>query len=330
MPSPAEERAQELVALIDQALVISAEIPALLFPSEAKPVGPYATFGECVTAMQNRDYTEEEARRICGAMEQQSGKRVRTGRADQRYLHRLLRATRPIQKAFEADLRRSFDKLGERVARAYMALKDAGDSITVELTLNRADISTFGREELTKPFQRAYTLMGEVTYAAVSERLGVALGWNLEDYLARQVVALGGRRAGLVDILEPTRHALFEAIVDARSQGEGPIDLARRIRQYVPAGRFVGLEAEREGRGVAYRSELIGRTETTYARNVSAIAAGGQAGFDRYLVFDARLGPTDAECEALDGEIVDAQRAAELIAEEHPNGTRSISPVPRS
>ncbi len=93
--------------------------------------------------------------------------------------------------------------------------------------------------------------------------------------------------------------------------------------------QLVGQEA-RAGRGVAYRSELIARTETTFARNVSAIAAGEEAHFDRYLVFDARIGPTDEECEALDGEIVDQDEAERLILEEHPNGTRSVSPVPRT
>jgi hypothetical protein len=258
------------------------------------------------------------------------GEAKRTTRADQRYLVRLLRATRAIQKIFEADMRRAFVALGARVAAAYQELKEPGDQLTVELTMRQADLAGFSKKQLTQPFVRLYTLTGEATYAAVSERVGIDVGWNLEDRLARDVVALGGRRAGLVDLEDGTRHALFEAIVDGRTAGEGAADLGRRIREYVPAGRYTQLEQDSPGRGVAYRSELIARTETTYARNVSAIAAGGQAGFDQYLVFDARLGPTDEECEALDGTVVDAQEAAQLLEDEHPNGTRSISPVPRS
>ena len=33
------------------------------------PLGPYATFGECVGAQKRKGHTDEEARKICGAME---------------------------------------------------------------------------------------------------------------------------------------------------------------------------------------------------------------------------------------------------------------------
>ena len=33
------------------------------------PVGPYATFGECVASQRRRGRSEESARRICGAIE---------------------------------------------------------------------------------------------------------------------------------------------------------------------------------------------------------------------------------------------------------------------
>lgn len=258
-------------------------------------------------------------------------KRRRTSAADQRYLVRLLRATRQIQKAFEADLRRAFLELGARAARGYRAVKqEPGDALLVEQIIGETDLEDFTEKELRAPFRRLYTLTGEVTYAAVSERMGVDVGWSLADPIAREVVQLGGRRAGLVDLDHSTRTALFQALHAGRSAGEGPAELARRIRDYVPAGRFVALEEARAGRGVAYRSELIARTETTFARNVSAIAAGEEAHFDRYLVFDARIGPTDEECEALDGEVVDQDEAERLILEEHPNGTRSVSPVPRT
>ena len=33
------------------------------------PLGPYETFGECVGAQKRKGHTDEEARKICGAME---------------------------------------------------------------------------------------------------------------------------------------------------------------------------------------------------------------------------------------------------------------------
>jgi hypothetical protein len=326
----AADRARELVALIDQVLRahLAADVPTLIFPEEAKPVGPYATFGECVGAQRRRGHTEDEARRICGAIEAQgSGKRAT--RADMRYLRAVLRATARAQRVFEGELRGGFARLGDAVARAWRDLKQ-GEELRVELTLRAADLDGFAERELRRPYERLYTAVGEVVYGASSQRLGVDVGWNLEDRLARQVVAQGGRRLGLVDLAGDTRSALFSAIHDARAAGEGPLDFARRIREYVPAGRFTALEAESPGRGVAYRAELIARTETTFARNVSGLAAAQEAGFERFYVFDARLGPTDAECEEIDGAVVDADEAARLLEDEHPNGTRSISPLPRA
>jgi hypothetical protein len=333
----ASDRAEALVRAIDALLLephLEAETPTLYYPGEAKPVGPYATFGECVGAMRRAGHSEDSARRICGAMEAENNLGIISGlkrpdERDRRYLVRVLRGTRRAQRVFEGELARAFGRLGERVARAWRDLKQ-GDELTVELVIREAGLDDFAEGELARPYQRLYAMVGEIVYGAVSERVGVAIAWNIEDRVAREVVAAGGRRLGLVDLPDSTRLSLFAAIHDARSRGEGPIELARRIRQYVPAGRFYRLEADRAGSGVAYRSEMIARTETTYARNVSALGAGQEAGFERYLVFDARLGPTDETCELLDGLEVSANEAARLLDEEHPNGTRSVSPVPRT
>lgn len=329
--SPAAERAEELVQLIDRFLeaYVRSDMPTLLFPGEAKPVGPYETFGECVAAQMRRGYSREAAGGICHTIEEGKADRHRSTEADRRYLRRVLRATHRAQRIFEADLGRAFDRLGAELAASWRALKQ-GEELTAEFAIHRADLESFSRRELTGPFQRLYQLIGQIVYGAVSERVGVTVGWNLEDRRARQVVAEGGRRLGLVDLAGETRSALFAAIHDARAQGEGPIELARRIRRYVPAGRFTGLEGARPGAGVAYRAELIARTETTFARNISALAAGQDAGFEQYLVFDARLGPTDETCEEIAGQIVDAETARQLMDSEHPNGTRSISPLPRT
>lgn len=327
--SSATERAELVLRLIDAALEeVASETAPLLYPEEAKPVGPYETFGQCVAGiMRRQDVSRAAAERICGSME---GRRAKSRRSDQRYLTRVLRAMRPIAAKFEADLRRAFLKLGDEVARAYRAGKQGSPDLEIELLIREADVAGFSRRELARPFERLYQLTGEVIYQAVSERVGIDVAWNLADPVAREVVATGGRRLGLIDFTDDTRSSLFRALHEGRSEGVGAIDLARRIRELVPAGRFTALEDDAPGRGVAYRSELITRTETTYARNVSAIGAGAHAGFEQYMVFDARLGPTDETCELMDGRIVSAPEAMALVDQEHPNGTRSVSPMPRS
>jgi len=91
----------------------------------------------------------------------------------------------------------------------------------------------------------------------------------------------------------------------------------------VPAGRFVNA-------GPKYRAELIARTETKYAQNVSSVLAYRQSpAVIAVQVLDAQLGPTDEECELLDGRVVSLDEAERLAEEEHPNGTRNFAPVTR-
>ena len=45
------------------------------------------------------------------------------------------------------------------------------------------------------------------------------------------------------------------------------------------------------------------------------------------MIFDARGGEeTDDVCEGLDGTVVSLEEAETLMANEHPNGTRSMTP----
>jgi len=48
------------------------EPPPPLEAEQARPIGPYADWDACVTAMVDKGYTEEEAARICGAIEEQA------------------------------------------------------------------------------------------------------------------------------------------------------------------------------------------------------------------------------------------------------------------
>ena len=98
-------------------------------------------------------------------------------------------------------------------------------------------------------------------------------------------------------------------------------EIQRQIAEQVPAGRFSTSDI---------RAATIARTEVKYAQNVSSIEA-YQASEDiqAVTVIDAQIGPTDAECEALNGTVVTFGEARQLADSEHPNGTRSFAPVVR-
>ena len=95
--------------------------------------------------------------------------------------------------------------------------------------------------------------------------------------------------------------------------------LAARIADQVGGGPW---------RSAATRARTIARTETKFAQNTSTLARARHEGVERFIVFDGRLGPGRSTPShiARDGMIVSADEAAQMAADEHPNGTLSFSP----
>jgi len=128
-----------------------------------------------------------------------------------------------------------------------------------------------------------------------------------------------GKRMGLVDLNGQTKEAMFNAIAEAREAGEGPPAIAARIENQVAAGPW---------RDSRTRAHVIGRTETKYAQNVSTLQAYKQSDtIGAVQIADGRLENSCDYCISIDGEIVSFTDAEVLAASEHPNGTRSFTPV---
>ena len=163
-----------------------------------------------------------------------------------------------------------------------------------------------------------YTYRGQVTINTV-----LNLGVNLPDPVAREIVAAGGRRAGLLDITGDTRRALFRSLADGRAAGEGPPALARRIRSQVPSGRFTNA-------GPRYRANLIARTETLHAQRVSSLETYRASDVVTGIVaFDNQTEYGDEECVARDGRVFTFEEAEAEMASEHPQGSLNFGPVTR-
>ena len=207
---------------------------------------------------------------------------------------------------------------------------DPQDEPLVSAILAAMGIADWQFATLSPILRQHYLRVAEDVYERMVQSFELGFATDLPDPIARRVVAEGGRRAGLVDIEEGTRRAIFDALHQARSGGLGPIEAARLIRRYVPAGRFTRMERERPGSGVRYRADLIARTETLHAQRISVAQAGASAGFMRYLAFDNRTGFGDAACVARDGQEMTFDEMMAAIGEEHPGGTLSFSPVPGS
>lgn len=257
----------------------------------------------------------------------------------------LLRGLRAMDKLIEkisavfADaLEKEFLKLGTEAARAAGETLEKGangigrpryrldpvlgskqvDEVAVDLDvekiINGIAWSTID-EAMLLQYQGTFGLVLEETFGGMNSAIGLAA--NLPDSASVRILADGGRKLGLLDLKEQTRKNLFKALAESREIGEGADAIARRIRDQIPKGPW---------RDVQTRARVIARTETKYAQNRSMMEYTRASGATQARVFDARLGDTDAECEARADVIVSMAQAEEWLEGEHPNGTLSITP----
>ena len=281
--------------------------------------------------------------------------------AQRNIIRALQRDAQRLEDVFSTELVSAFEDLGARAARAFQEsqvavrafangdsrvygegvgdskLYGGGNGSTIstaidtkqtpeeqeaaEAIIARMAISQWSQDALIPAFDGHYLRTTEMTVGSINTVLN--LGVNLPDPVAREIVAAGGRRAGLLDITGETRQAIFRSLADGRAAGEGPPALARRIRSQVPAGRFTNA-------GPKYRAQLVARTETKWAQNRSALEAYRQSDIvTGVLAFDNQTGYGDDECVARDGQVFTIEQADAEMAAEHPNFTLNFGPVTR-
>lgn len=213
-----------------------------------------------------------------------------------------LRAIIPTSLPFEQELVRAFTRLGRDAATSYLRVvaKAKVDDDLVRAVLRDMDVASFPRRILRPTFERHYVRVAGQTLETIND-IGFTTG--LPDAAMRRVIAQGGTRAGLVDVRRATYNTIFRIISESRAEGRGVSAVARLIRDQVPAGRFVNA-------GSRYRAQLIARTETKYAQNVSAMEAyRAAAGINRVMAFDAQgSGASDEECQDRDGQVSRSRR----------------------
>ncbi len=247
----------------------------------------------------------------------------RPSAAQARYVATLARQTAALTESFEERLTAFFNQLGRSVARAALPILEEAlkvspeDRIIAERILEQAGIAP--QAVLFREIYQAHYLTVAEVAGEAAEIIGLAA--DLPDPVARAVVSTGGTRAGLIDLEAGVKRTLFDTLTEGRAAGEGPPALARRIRDDIPRGRWSD---------VRIRSRVIARTETAFAQNISTIERSRAADLQRALVFDNRTGFDDEICPGLDGIEVTLEEAEALAVAEHPNGTRSFSPIVQS
>ncbi|KKN42550.1 hypothetical protein LCGC14_0712000, partial [marine sediment metagenome] len=198
-------------------------------------------------------------------------------------------------------------------------------------------------------YEAFYSLILTTTDATIATTLGIEIGVNLEDLVARGFIAEGGQK--ITQIKEQTRTAVTKALAEGRAAGDGAQALGRRIRGMVEGrGMYPGVykrgfdaakargwgdvAAEQAGDRAArqYRAETIARTETKTAQNQSTVLSyqanpvvigitvfdGAECGWDGH----------DDELKANGRQISFAEASETPLS--HPRCVRSFGPTIRS
>ena len=212
----------------------------------------------------------------------------------------------------QSELVDAFAELGDLVADAWRGTETRAIEDDIA---ESAIVSDWIDLRLADVFRVSYGRAIQDAAKVVSVHIG--RGVSIPDVVARGILADGGKRVGLVDVVDATKRAIFDGLASAREDGLGAVETAERISGRVSAGRF---------RTASTRALVIARTETKYAQNRSALGAYDASGADRVIAFDAQIGATDADCMARDGQVYDLAEAQILTEAEHPNGTLSWAP----
>lgn len=246
-----------------------------------------------------------------------------------RFFLRQMREARKLTSAFSGELTAQFRILGEQAAdlwrdavRSHFPGARAADLPALkELTTDQIELlvrSVMEKLDLSGfDFGPHYIRVAQSTLGGLNSVFEI--GVNLSEPLEARLISEGGRRLGLVDMSRQATESLMDAIADGRALGHGPGELALDIRDTIPRGPWSSSDV---------RAEVIARTETAHAQNYASLEAYRASDTVTMVqLMDAQLGPTDEVCEERNGRVVTFEEAEEAMAEEHPNGTLSFTPV---
>lgn len=244
----------------------------------------------------------------------------------QRIALRLFREARGQAEAFNAALLPLFSEWGdaaERVAEQVLSARGwepKSKAFTKNDDLIQQIIDLLNLEAWEQGLSSRY----QAQYVAIARRTAEVLqeagfGTGLPDPVLREIVAAGGRRAGLIDLSGQTRDAIFTALAEGLEEGDGIRALANRIANQVEGGIWNSPET---------RARVIARTETQYAQNVSTLEMGRAGGVSEYVVSDGIFGEPRSELShiARNGKIVSAEAARLMTDTMRPNCTLSFVP----
>lgn len=239
---------------------------------------------------------------------------AKAARAHSRFMLVIERRTAKVRSALQTSLTAGYAAIGLAAGNAYQTVAKRAGDITDDVLDNPSLLRVLEAQaaEFEKAVRDAYIEVAGIVYEETAIFLETELAFNLDDPEARSIIEKGGKRINSVDIGGGIRSDIMRAISEGQSAGEGPRQIAKRIRDEV---------------GGTKKAETIARTEVKYAQNVSSISAYKKSEVvTGLLAFDNQTGYNDGDCTARDGKVYSFADAEEQTDAEHPNGTLSWAP----
>ena len=148
-------------------------------------------------------------------------------------------------------------------------------------------------------------------YQAAKEDFGLSVDYGVENpFLPRYI----GSRLHLIHGIDQTTINAVSAQLEAGyKEGDSMEQLAERVKT-------VFREA------IDSRALKIARTETIQAYGHASLNAYKEAGILKAQMYDGENADS-ADCIDVNGQIVTLDEAAQLMSQEHPNGTRAVAPI---
>ena len=194
----------------------------------------------------------------------------------------------------------------------------AGPEDIIDAEMIMSEISFSSREAFLKNvYKNNYTRIMKATVKRVNAVMDLAI--SIPEPREAEIIAAGSKRMELLKLRQSTKKRLIRELARGREEGEAVAQLARRIRDFVPSGRWSSPKV---------RANIIARMETVQAQRMAAAETYKEGGVTHVLILDSRKGSFDDDCDALDGTVVTLQEGEALMDDEHPNGTRRMIAEP--
>lgn len=237
----------------------------------------------------------------------------------QRLYKAMEKLRRKQQRLMQAQFEAFFDDYGQAVAAAYkraFSKKASGDELNFEQFWNYLNEGKFD-EKLGGQFGVAYVRAFKGAKEVAESVVG--LTFDVPDTVQIELMSLGASRSKLVGLGGDDRAEIFDKLTEWTDEGLGTDEIARNLAEIIPAGPWSSSKI---------RAEVVARTESRIATTRASLQVyKNMTGATAAQMIDARMGDTDPDCEAIDGQVVSFADAQKLIDDEHPNGTRDLVPV---